>query len=265
MAMATWIDVLDPDKAELEARWSDLLHAPVIERLSAADTPRGKHGEPRARLERHGDYLFGVLLIPFAVPEEDRVYYQEVNLILTRDLIATVRKTPPGGDDPFDPLILHEFCPDGHTDAPGMLIYHLFDEVAERYLDLFDALDGEIEELDEHVEVWDGTRVRKRIEGLRSDLLLMRRKLAPMRDAVRKVVDKRLDLLDLATGEELFSPEIEVHFADAYDKMLRASEAVEFLRDLLGGVRDYYQVKISNDQNEVNDLQSSLLSYSFHH
>ena len=37
----------------------------------------------------------------------------------------------------------------------------------------------------------------------------------------------------------------------AYDKLLRASEGLETARDLIGGVRDYHQSKVANDQNEV--------------
>ena len=75
----------------------------------------------------------------------------------------------------------------------------------------------------------------------------IRRTLAPTRDAVRQVVDDRVELDDA----ELFPRDVEISFGDAYDKLLRASEALESSRDALGGVRDYIQGKIANDQNEV--------------
>ena len=49
----------------------------------------------------------------------------------------------------------------------------------------------------------------------------------------------------------MFPREVELHFADAYDKLLRAVDGLDFSRDLLAGVRDYCQAKIANDQNEV--------------
>ena len=75
----------------------------------------------------------------------------------------------------------------------------------------------------------------------------MRRTLAPTRDAVRRVVDGRIGL----EGAKLFTPDVQLHFADAYDKLLRASDGLELSRDLVAGVRDYSQAKIANDQNEV--------------
>ena len=50
---------------------------------------------------------------------------------------------------------------------------------------------------------------------------------------------------------ELFPRAVELHFNDAYDKLLRAYDGLETSRDLVAGVRDYFQSKISIDQNEV--------------
>ena len=61
------------------------------------------------------------------------------------------------------------------------------------------------------------------------------------------MVDNRIEL----DGGEVFDRDVELHFADAYDKLLRASEALELSRDLVAGVRDYHQSKIANDQNDV--------------
>jgi magnesium transporter len=72
--------------------------------------------------------------------------------------------------------------------------------------------------------------------------------VAPTRDAIRRVVDRRLDVGD---GTELLPRDIELDFADAYDKLLRAMDGLDLSRDLLSSARDYHQAKIANDQNEV--------------
>ncbi len=200
--------------------------------------------EPRPRIESHGEYVVGVLLVAVAVTGEDRIYYQEIDFILTHDRLVTVSKTPPG-EHPFDPRPALDACrPD---DPVGMLLFRLVDEVAERYLDLIDALNDEIDELEDQVEQWRPEKVRARISALRHDLLHIRRTLAPTRDAVHRIVDDRVEL----DSFELFPREIELYFADSYDKFLRATEGLETSRDLVAGVRDYFQSKIANDQNEV--------------
>jgi magnesium transporter len=247
-----WIDLVDPDKAELRKQMPKRLHARALDRLMA---PAEHEDEPRPTLEGHGDYVFGVLLVAVAAPNENSVFYQEIDLVLTRELVLTVRKTPPG-HEPFDTTGVHETCTRGNVEDPGMVAYHLVDEVAEHYLDLIDKLNDEIDELDDHVEEWSAEQIRGRISDLRHALLHIRRTLAPTRDAIRGVVDGRIEL----DGQELFPHETELHFADAYDKLLRASEGLDFSRDLLAGVRDYSQAKIANDQNEVMKKLTAIAS-----
>ena len=236
-----WVDLIDPKSDELKEHLPAQLHPAALVLLLA---PLVHDDEPRPRIESHGDYLVGVLLVAVAVKDEDRIYYQEVDFILTPERFVTVSKTPPG-EEPFDPRPVMASCE--RDEQIGMYLYRLYDEVAERYLDLIDDLNDEIDELEDAVEEWPAMKIRDRVSALRHDLLRIRRTLGPTRDAARAVMDDRVELDDA----ELFPREVDLHFADAYDKLLRASEGLETSRDLVAGVRDYFQAKIANDQNEV--------------
>ena len=236
-----WIDLIDPTADTLRSHLPEDMHPAALELLLA---PFVHDDEPRPRIESHGHYVIGVLLVAIGVPDEDRIYYQEIDFILSHDQLVTVSKTPPG-EHPFDPKPAKDACrPD---DAIGMYLFRLVDQVAERFLDLIDELNGEIDELEDHVEEWRPNKVRERISSLRHDLLHIRRTLTPTRDAVHRIIDDRIEL----DSFELFPREVELYFADAYDKFLRATEGLETSRDLVAGVRDYFQSKIANDQNEV--------------
>jgi magnesium transporter len=240
---ATWIDLLDPSPDELRAKAPRDLEETAIARLLA---PPEHADEPRPTLQGHGDYVFGVFLIAVAVPEDDSVYYQEIDLVITHDMLLTVRKTPAEGRPACDVAAVQKTVkPD---DSAGLLAYRLLDEIAERYLDLVDALDDEIDELEDRVEAQSPELTRARISTLRHDLLHIRRTLSPMRDAVRRVID---GTVEVEQGPEVFPREVEVALNAAYDKFLRASDGLDLARDLLAGVRDYSQAKIANDQNEV--------------
>ncbi len=240
--MAAWIDLIDPTPDELREKLPREIHESALDRLLA---PAEHADEPRPTLQGHGDYVFGVFLVAVAVSDEDRVFYQEVDVVATHDVLVTVSKTPPG-EDPYDPQPAREACrPD---DTGGMMLYRLVDDIAERYLDLIDTLDEEIDQLEDNVETSPAATTRVRLSELRHDLLHIRRTLAPTRDAVRRVVD---NVVEVEEGEEVFPHEVEVAFNTAYDKLLRAFEGLELSRDLLASVRDYLQAKIANDQNEV--------------
>jgi magnesium transporter len=240
---ARWIDLLNPSREELLAETPVRLHPRALERLVAAPRP---DQEPRPTLEPHGEYVFGVLLVPVGVPEEDRVFYQEIGLVLTPEVTMTVRKTPPG-EQPFDVEPLEHACDAHGSPTSGVIAYYLVDEVAERYLEVVDLLDTEIDELENGIDSWRDAQVRRRLADLRRDVLQIRRTLTPTRDAVRRIVDGRVDV-----GEDgVFDRALELDFAEAHDRLLRATESLDVARDLIASARDYHQSKISQEQNEV--------------
>jgi magnesium transporter len=251
VAETRWIDLLDPSQEELEKAMPHALHERALSRLLA---PATHEDEPRPTLESHEGYVFGIFLVAVAVPDEDRIFYQEVDLVATGELLITVRKTPPDGA-PFGPASIRDARAGGAT-GTGMLVYALVDEIAERYLSLVDTLEDEIDELEEGVESLGADVIRGRISGLRHDLLHVRRTLTPTRDSVRRVLDGRIDI----GGKRQFTRAVELHFEDAYDKLLRASEGLELARDLVAGVRDYSQAKIAIDQNEVMKRLTAIAS-----
>jgi magnesium transporter len=242
--MAEWIDLLDPTEDELRDALGKDIHERAMAQLMR---PALQDDEPRPRLESQDTYIFGVFLVPIAIREEDRVYYQEIDLVATRERLVTVRKTPELGP-PFDPSPAQESIRSGDDQRTGLMVYRLVDLIAEYFLDLVDALDDEIDELEDGIEEWPAGQVRVRISELRHDLLRVRRTVGPTRDAVRRVVDRRVDG---ARHGEVLPREIELDFADVYDKLLRAVDGLDFARDLLASARDYQQAKIANDQNEV--------------
>ena len=236
-----WIDLIDPGLGDLRGALPASVHEAVVKSLLAAH----EHGrEPRPRIDSHGDYVIGVLLLPVADPRSEELTYQELEFIATHDRLVSISKTPPGGK-PFDPKPAKEACRE-HEEV-GMYAYHLIDEVAERFLDLIDDLDDRIDDLEDMIPDRPVAETGRRLRELRRQVLGIRRVLGPTRDAVRKVVDDRVELDDA----ELFPRNVEISFGNAFDKLLRASEALDASRDSLAGVRDYLQGKIANDQNEV--------------
>ena len=177
-----------PFRGELQDKLPERVHATALRALLAAHV---HDDEPRPRVEGQGDYILGIFLIPIAVPDEDRVYYQEIDFVATVDVFITVSKTPPG-EQAFDPKPAKEACR-VHEDV-GMYAYHLVDLIAERFLDLVDDLDDEIDELEDLVGPAPVQKVGQRLRDLRQDVRGIRRTLTPTRDAIRRIVDDRVEL-----------------------------------------------------------------------
>jgi len=245
-----WIDLVDPSPAELHDVLPEHVHSTALAALLA---PHEHDDEPRPRIESHGAYILGILLLPIEVRRENRLYYQEIDFIVTPAELITVSKTPPG-EQAFDPAPAKEACRE--YEEVGMFVYHMIDEVAEGFLTVVDDLDNEIDELEDLVETGDIKVIGRRVRGIRHDLLGVRRTLSPTRDAVRKIVDNRIEL----DGGEVFPQRVEIAFGNAFDKLLRGSEGLDAARDALAGIRDYFQGKIAIDQNEVTKRLTAIAS-----
>jgi magnesium transporter len=246
----SWIDLLDPTAEELDAVLPEGVHVRAFERLLQ---PSVHDDEPRPKLESHGDYLLGVFLIAVVEPD-GAMHYQEVDLILTRTRLVTIRKTPSNGKKPYDCTSAQAACRE--HESLGMVVYHLVDDIAERYLGMVDRLDEAIENLEDGLESWDSEVIRRRLNDIKRDILQIRRTLGPFRELTRQIIDNRLDV----DGEEVFPKDVEINFSAAHDKFLRATDGLEVARDLLSGVRDYYQTLLSNRQNEIGQRMAAIAS-----
>ena len=231
--MARWVDLLDPDVATVR----DALPAPLDEatlaRLSAPASAR-----VRPSVVDLDVVVVVTLVVPVVVRDEDTLYLQEVDVVAAPDAVVTIRKTPEARH-PFDPAVARDTL--GQDPAPLDVVYVVADSVAEGFLGMLDDLDEEIEELEDGIDEWPADRIRMRIAELRRDVLVIRKTLGPTRDAIRKIVDGRVTV----AGGTRF------HFTDVYDRLLRASEHLEFSRDLIAALRDHQQAKIATEQNEV--------------
>jgi magnesium transporter len=238
---ARWLDLVDPSREEVLAALPVHVDPEVVEALSAQPS-YGR--EARPLLESHGSYVFGVLVAARPVPDEDRIAYQEVDLVATPTLLVTVRKSAPDGT-PFDPSALHPAAE--QRERAGVLVHRLIDEVADSYLATLDAVYAEVEELEDAIDAWDPPRVRSRIAALRHDLLHTRRVASALRAATRRVLDGRVEVGEHA----LFPAEVERLFADTYETLVRVTEELDIARDLLAGVRDHHQSTIVEAQADV--------------
>jgi len=236
-----WLDLVDPTREELLDVLPVQIDPEVVEALAA---PAGDGREPRPVLESHGAYVFGVLLAARPLPEENRIAYDEVDVVATPLLVLTIRKSSSGGA-PFDVAALAPAVEEGGS--PGLIVHRLVDEVADTFLAALDATYGEIDELEDAMDDLRPAMVRERISALRHELLHSRRIASATRAGVRRVLDGRVDVGD----HGLFPAEVERLFADTYETLVRVTEELDIARDLVAGVREHHQSKVAEAQGEV--------------
>ncbi len=237
---AHWIDLVDPTRDEiLQATSGFDLPRDILDRMAAPM----EDGRPQTPvLEAHGGWLFAILSYP-ASAAGDRAEYVELDTLASTKTIVTVRKSAAAGLAPVDGIAARA---DAHGPA-GLLFHAAVDDAADALLGVVDDLYEAIDALEGEIEQLSGVDVRRRIATVRNELLRARRVSTMTRAIARRILDGRVD----PESSGLFPADVENKFVDTYETLVRVTEELDVARDLLGGVRDYYQARISEQQNEV--------------
>jgi Mg2+ and Co2+ transporter CorA len=251
VAVAThWIDLVDPTRDEILGAIATPLDPDAVEMLAA---PAGDGRSARPLLEGHGTYVVAVLAYPRAFTSEDRVEYLELDVLATPARVVTIRKSGTRGD--FPPVDGIAARIDAGAEA-GEAFHAAVDDAADAFLELLDGLYEEIDDLESRVEQLSGVDTRRRLAELRHELLLARRFASATRGVARRIVDGRIDV----GKADLFPGGVEALFVDTYETLVRVTEEFDVARDLLAGVRDYYQAKITEQQNDVSKKLTMIAS-----
>jgi magnesium transporter len=136
---------------------------------------------------------------------------------------------------------------DAHSDLAkeggGYLLYILLDEVVDGYFDALDLYEDRTEEVEEEVLGPDaGTQAQTEIFRLKKELLVFRRSVAPLRDV--------LDVMQRRTVDVVTRP-LEPYYRDVYDHVLRVTDFVDSIRDILTSALEAYLSVVSNRLNVV--------------
>ena len=90
--------------------------------------------------------------------------------------------------------------------------------------------------------------VPRQIFAVRTDLTVVRRAAAPLREVVNAIIRREIEFVD---------DQAIVHFHDVYDRVLRVGDLVEAQRDLLNGLLEANLAVTSNQLNQVMKKMTS--------
>lgn len=135
-----------------------------------------------------------------------------------------------------------EAAPDLLKKGPGFVLYALMDFIVDQYLPIVDALEEQLDGLEEEIFGDRFTRATTaRIYELKRDLLALKRAVSPVVD-----VCSRLMRFDISLIPEDTRP----YFRDVYDHAVRVNEMIEGLHELLDSALEANLSLISVGQNE---------------
>ena len=134
----------------------------------------------------------------------------------------------------------------------SFLLHGLLDYVVDNHFDAVQALDDEVESLEDRLfdEVTTDASLQRRTFELRKSLVAMRRLVLPMREVVNSLLRRDLDVVD-----ERMIP----YYQDVYDHVLRVSDRTDSLRDLLANI---LETRLMIRGNRLNVITKKVTSWA---
>jgi magnesium transporter len=237
-----WVAMKDPEPAELEEMEKEFeLHPLAVE--------DARHGHQRPKIEEYGNQVFAVLRTMEL--REEEVHCGEVNLFVGPNFVLSIRReTEPGFAAVRERA---ESEPELLQRGSGFVFYALIDNIVDRYFPLVDALEVELEKIEDHI--FEGEAGEKAHANMRA---LYRLKHKGM--TVRHAVEPLIEGIHKLYGGRVPQPcsNTQEYFRDVYDHLLRISTQLDGLRDMFNTAM---QVNISMISLSENAVTKRLAAY----
>ena len=235
-----WLDVVKPDASELALIGDELgLHPLAVE--DALD----RHDRPKADAY-DGYYFIAFTALDSQSPGALRT--ELFSIFAFKDVVVTVRSESwPARDE------VEKRWRDGRLASAGMLLHALLDTTVDGYFPIVDDY-GERADVLEGLILQDtnGAALRTSLGELfllKRDLLRVRKLIAPEREVLQV----------LSRGDvEIYGREDRRYFQDVYDHVVRVTDEIDTLRDLVSNVVDANLAAVSNRLNEVMKVLTAL-------
>jgi len=229
-----WIGLHEPDEDLLRTvQLAFGLHDLAIEDAHLA--------HQRPKLERYEESLFVVLRTAQMNREQHRIEFGETHLFVGPRYVVSVRH---GASLSYAQVRTRcEAAPRLLCQGPGFVLYAIMDFVVDHYFPIVDALEDELEALEDQIFAESFSRqTTRRIYELKRDLLEVKRAVSPLVDVCNRLM--RFDF-------ELIPEDTRPYFRDVYDHVIRINEIVDNLRELLTSALEANLSLISVSQNDA--------------
>jgi len=224
-----WFDCDSPSQSELEFLEKHLR----IHHLTLEDIVKQNQ---RPKIESFEDYVY-VAIHPLARKNHLEIEPSEVDLLLGRHWLVTVHYGPvPGLENPQIQERLNLALPRG----ADFLLYTLVDLIVDSYFPILDEIDDEIDALEDRLLGQAELEDMNRLLTLKRSLVHIRRAVGPQREIFNEITRRDFSFV---------RPEYSVYFRDVYDHLIRITEELDSLRDLLSGALEIHLSSISNQLN----------------
>jgi magnesium transporter len=193
----------------------------------------------RPKVDRFGDhhYIVAVML----EIDDGRLITDQLSLFVGLRYVITFQEQP---GDCFGRLRERIRSGKGmiRTHGPGYLTYALLDATIDHYFPMLEQIGERLEALEDALVTRPDRSRLAEVHHLRRDLLVMRRAVWPLREALNFLIRE---------DTPFFDAETKPYLNDCYDHTVQLMDLVENYREMASGMLDVFLSSMSNRMNEI--------------
>jgi magnesium transporter len=228
-----WVALRDTDDSELAKMQEEFdLHALAVE-----DAMRGHQ---RPKIEEYGECIFAVMhTVEIKGPE---LVVGEVDVFVGPNYVLSARRDSLQGF--LGVRARAEREPHLLQLGSAFVLYALMDAVVDRYFPVIEALESELEEIEESIFKHGAQRKNiVRLYDLKRKSLVLRHAVTPLLEAVGRLHGGRVP--ELAAG-------VQDYFRDVHDHLFRINGRLDAIRDTVSTAIQVNLSMVAIDESEVN-------------
>ncbi len=227
-----WVALQDADLAELEKMREEFdFHA-----LAAEDA---WHSHQRPKIEEYGDSVFAVMHL--VEMDGDQLMVGEVDVFVGMNYVLSVRNR--SREDFLGVRARCEREPHLLRQGAGFVFYALMDAVVDRYFPVLDAIETELENIEEHIFIKGSARSNiERLYVLKRKVMTLKHAVAPLMEDTGKLHRGRVPKICTNTQE---------YFRDVYDHLNHINTSIDTIRDTIGTAIQVNLSMVTIEESEV--------------
>ncbi|MEV5570660.1 magnesium/cobalt transporter CorA [Spirillospora sp. NPDC052269] len=229
-----WVGLHEPSAAELQ----EIAEVFGLHPLAVEDAI---HAHQRPKLERYDDVHFLVMKTVGYVerdPEDGEVVETgEIMVFVGADFVVTVRHGEHGGLSPVRRRL--ESNAERLAQGPAAVVHAVTDHVVDGYTAVADAIQEDVDEVEEAVFSPERTDESRRIYRLKREVIQLKRAVGPLAGPVRSL-----------SGRRFVPTEIKEYLRDVEDHLTRVREQVESFDELLNPILQAHMTQVTVADNQ---------------
>lgn len=228
-----WINVdglSEPAVIKAVGRKFDLHHLMLEDILNTQHIPK---------VEEFEDYIFFTLKALHFNEETLELETEQVSFVLGKNYVISFQER---WENVFENIVDRMTEGKFKNREADFLVYRLIDVIIDQYYRVLESLEEHIDISEEEVFKNPAPEHLRNIQSMKRILLVLRKSVYPLREAINKLQKRDTTLISLETIK---------YFKDLYDHTVHVVENIENARDINAGLKDIYLSSLSNKMNKV--------------